>query len=181
MMLFESKCLLLGWFLHPEWGSLIFISCLYQLRCKLCVLSGETCLSEQIGNNIKAIRLICVLIYLDHMVGAEIKQAYTSLKMAAEWKVCEAKYISPKLCFTAPVKNNIQSAWLFCYSSYRRNVEQNNSESELQQQPCQELLYRDKTADMECKAGWRLTWGKMKEIMTGFSEEDANKRAFYDL
>lgn len=87
------------------------------------------------------------------MLGAEIKQAYTSLKMAAEWKVWEAKYISLKLCFTVSVKNNIQSAWLFCYDLYRRNLEQNNSESELQQQLCQELLHRDNTADMYCKAG----------------------------
>lgn len=115
------------------------------------------------------------------MLGAEIKLAYTSLKMAAEWKVWEAKYIFPKLCFTVPVKNSIQSAWLFYYNLYRQNLEQNNSESELQQGLCQEHLYRDKTADMECKAGWRLIWGKMKEIKTAFSEEDANKKAFYDL
>lgn len=163
MMIFQSECLLKGWFLHPERGSLTFISCLYQRRCRLCVLNEETCLSEQIGNNIKAVRLFWVLIYLDHMLGAEIKQAYTSLKMAAEWKVWEAKYISLKLCFTVPVKNNIQSAWLFCYDLYRRNLEWNNSESELQQQLCQELLYRDNTADMDCKAGWRLTWGKQRK------------------
>lgn len=29
-------------------------------------------------------KLILVLIYLDQMVGAEIKQAYTSLEMAVE-------------------------------------------------------------------------------------------------
>lgn len=181
VMIFESKCLLQGWFLHPETGSLTFINCLYQLRHRLCVLNEETCLSEQIGNYIKAVRLIWVLIYLYHILGAKIKQACTSLKMAAEWKVWEAKYISPKLCFTVPVENNIQSVWLFCYNLYRQNLEQNNSESELQQQLCQELLYRDKTADKECKAGWRLIWGKMKEIMTAFPEEEANKKAFYDL
>lgn len=37
MILFESKCILQGWFLHPERGSLTLISCSYQLRCRLCL------------------------------------------------------------------------------------------------------------------------------------------------
>ena len=60
----------------------------------MCILNEEACLSEreeEIWNNMKVVRLILGRIYLDQMLGAEIKQAYTSLKMAAELKVWEAK------------------------------------------------------------------------------------------
>lgn len=37
---------------------------------------------------------------------------------------------------------------------------------------------RNETADMDCEAGCRLTWGKTKEIMTACSEENAAKKGF---
>jgi len=42
------------------------------------------CQKEGIRNNVNVVRLLLVVISLDQMLGAEIKQAYTSLKMEAE-------------------------------------------------------------------------------------------------
>lgn len=137
------------------------------------VLNEEAYLSEQIGNNIKAVRLLFRL-----NAGCRNQASMYKLENAAEWKVLEAKYILLKLCFTLPAKNNIQSAWLF-YRIYtdkiwnKVTVSQNYSNSRARN-TCME------TRQLECKAGWRLIWGKMKEI-NAFSEEDENKKAFYDL
>ena len=61
---------------------------------------GIACMSEMkkcayqkegIRNNVNVVGLLLVVISLDQMLGAEIKQAYTSLKMEAEWKAWEAE------------------------------------------------------------------------------------------
>lgn len=59
---------------------------LYVLNEEACLPGGEVVCwhTEEIWNNMNMIGLILVLIYLDQMLGAEIKPAYTSLKMAVE-------------------------------------------------------------------------------------------------